>query len=291
MDPIRSPDPRTTDALLRQVAEDAGQTPEPHYRALGADFHDKQARLEPDKHRPLLGRHEGPARMAHSGIAKTLAMGAVKVFGFKGTEKLEAATDAAAAMATRFAPTLRLASAANAVAGVLGMAYELMDEGFVRPHAEGDALRSAAANDAMVVGLTESLDAPDGFKSAMARMRPETATGGGAVVMAQLMGKDRSLLPVLQMRADDGLTQARGWAEKIAASDSHTRLRLMEQFEKSDVGQRAKDDAAFGVGVAEALWAAGARANGRLQPDAYEALFTSANARLDVSKPPVTIRD
>jgi hypothetical protein len=46
------------------------------------------------------------------------------------------------------------------------MGYELMDKGFVRAHPHGDALRDAAANDAMIVGLSQSLSLPEVFKIA-----------------------------------------------------------------------------------------------------------------------------
>lgn len=281
MDGIRpATDPRRTSALLTQVAQDAGQVPEGHYRALGATFQQKQADFGVDQHRTPL-----------QALGKTAGLLVAKYIGKTVTEKLEAATEVAAATASRFAAPLRFASAGNAILGTLSIAYELMEEGFVRPNLQGDALSSTANNDAMMVGLAEALDAPQAFKAAMARMRPEVATQGGAAILAQFLGKDREMLPVLQYRADDGLVQARPWAESIAAARTPKEQELLlENFAKSDVGQHAGDDSAFGLGIAEALWAVGARDRGELTPSAYADLFDQAHARLDALRPPLTVR-
>ena len=46
------------------------------------------------------------------------------------------------------------------------------------------------------------------------------------------------------------------------------------------------DNPAAGVGVAEAMWAVGAKVRGELSPDAYEALFRNARDRMDAIIPP-----
>src|ERR1700761_3917759 len=113
--------------MLRQAAEDAGQEPLAHYRALGATMSDKQASLEDDKNRSVGG--------AASKVGGLLA---AKVIRVKGTALLEGATETPAANVSAWAGPLRLASAGNAVLGTLAMGYELMDKGFVRAHAHGD---------------------------------------------------------------------------------------------------------------------------------------------------------
>ena len=170
------------------------------------------------------------------------------------------------------------------------MAYELLDEGLVRPNAQADALRSAANNDDAVVGLSHALDMPKPFKAALARMRPEVATQGGAAMAAQFAGKDHDVVPALQARADDGLVAARPWAERIAGARTDAeRLATMKAFQVS-VGHQAGQDAAYGLGVAEALWAVGARGRGELPPADYEALFNQANARLDAIRPATVVQ-
>ena len=85
--------------------------------ALGATFSDKKASLEADQHRTHLGVGE-----------KIGAMGVAKLVGAKATDTIEAASDIAAASASRFAPALRIASAGTAIFGTVTMAHELLDE-------------------------------------------------------------------------------------------------------------------------------------------------------------------
>ncbi len=171
------------------------------------------------------------------------------------------------------------------------MAYELLEEGLVRPNAQADALRSAANNDAAVVGLSHALDMPEPFKTALARMRPEVATQGGAAMAAQFAGKDQGMVPVLQARADDGLVAARPWAERIAGAKTDTdRVTAMKALQESNVGQHAGQDAAYGLGVAEALWAVGATRRGELSPADYGVLFIQENARLDTTRPATVLQ-
>ena len=271
-------DPRRTDEILRRAAEDAGQTAEPHYNALGPSFQQKKADFETDK--------------TNVGAAKKLGgLGIAKLVGATLSDKLDAATDLAAANLATYAPALRMASAGNAISGVIGMSYELMKEGYFQAHARGDALRSTSNNDAMMVGLSQALDAPTGFKAAVARMRPETATQGGAAIAAQFMGKDKDSVPLLQHRADDGLTRAKPWAEKIAAAKTpEDQKKILEDFNKSPVGLTAAQDAAFGMGVSQALWAVGGKGRGELTPSEYDAMFNKANARLDPSRPATLVQ-
>lgn len=267
----------STDALLRRVAEDAGQTPEDHYKALGATYEQKKASFETDK--------------TNGGAVKKIAeLGAAKFVGATATAKLDAATDLAAAGATNWAPFLRFAGATNAISGTVGMAYELMTEGYLRPHQQGDALKSALANDAMMVGMSHALDMPEGFKTAMVQMRPEVATQGGAAIAAQFEGKDKSTVPILQSRADTGMTAAQVWAERIAAAPPGDRAKLLKDFNQSSVGRTAADDSAYGLGVAEAFWAAGARGTKSLPQADYSALFSQAHARLDAWRTPTQVQ-
>ena len=274
MDGIGSVGDRTTDDLLRLAAEDAGLEPEQHYQgALGATFEQKQATFDTDQHRTNLGVGE-----------KIGAMGVAKAAGAKFTDWIESGADMASASLGTTAPLLRAAAAGNVIVGTVAMAYELLDDGLVRPNAQAAALRSAADNDAAVVGLSYALEMPEPFKAALARMRPEVATKGGAAMAAQFAGKDHDMVPVLQARSDAGLEAAKPWAERIAGARTDTeRLAAMKAFQTSDVGKHAGQDAAFGLGVAEAVWAAGARGRGELSPADYDSIFSRANGRLDVS--------
>lgn len=282
MDGIGSTADRTTDELLRRAAEDAGQQPEEHYRALGATYEQKKASFESDRTDAAAAWKLGKlvATKGVPEVSKTLNL----------TKRIEAAADLASATLRSSAPFLRAAAAGNAIAHTITIAYELMDKGFVRPGAQGDALRSALNNDAMMVGLSHVLTLPDGFKAAMARMRPEVAAQGGAAIAAQFAGKDKEMLPVLQQRADDGLVAARPWAERMAGAKTDAdRMAVMKEFEKSNVAKHAGNDAAYGVGVAGALWAVGAKARGELPQAPYEQLFKSAEARLDAGRPMTAI--
>lgn len=268
-------DPSRIDEMLRRAAEDAGQQPLAHYRGLDATMSEKTASLEGDKN-----RSPGSAGAEVGGL---LAAEAAET---KGTTVLEAAADAAVANATRWAGVLRVATASSAIVEAIAMGYELMDDGFIRAHAHGDAIRDAAANDAMMVGVTQALAMPAGFKAAVARMRPETATQGGAAVAAQFAGRDAAQVPVLQYNADAGLTAARPWAERVAATKTpDAQKRILEDFIKSPELTR-NDNAAYGLGVAEAMWAAGATARGELSADRYSAIFNDAHARMDALVPP-----
>ncbi len=142
----------------------------------------------------------------------------------------------------------------------------------------------------MIVGMSHALDMPHAFKAAVARLRPEVATKGGAAVAAQFAGKDANALPLLQYRADDGLSSAKPWADRIAdARSDEERTLVMRELQSSPVGRHATQDAAYGLGVCEALWAAGAKIRGELRPGDYEALFTTASARLDATRGPTSI--
>lgn len=278
--PVRD---RSTDDLLRQAAQDAGLEPETHYQgALGATFEQKKASFETDQHRTNLGVGE-----------KVGAMGIAKAAGAKFTAWIESGADAASASLGATAPFLRAAAAGNVIVGTVAMAYELLDEGLARPNAQADALRSAANNDAAVVGLSHALDMPEPFKVVLARMRPEVATQGGAAMAAQFpvhregprLGAHPPAAGRRRARGGEALGRTDRWCE----TDSE-RLAAMKAFQASDVGKHAGQDAAYGLGVAEALWAVGARGRGELTPARYDAVFNRANARLDASRPPIVVQ-
>jgi hypothetical protein len=280
MDGIASAGNRSTDDLLRQAAADAGlEVKERLQGALGATFKDRSAELK-----------EGTTNRAKQTCAIKAGLFGARVAASL-TAPLLAKVEALADLATKAAPWVHVVAGPATIFGQWTLEYQLLAAGLVRPHAQADALRSTADNDAILVGLSHALDMPEAFKARMARMRAEVATHGGAAVAAQFAGKDRRMLPVLQQRADNGLVAARPWAERIAAAKTDSdRTAAMKALQQSAVGKVAGDDVAYSLGVAAALWAAGARGRLEVSPNDYEAIFNRAHARLDAARPPTRVQ-
>lgn len=229
---------RSTEDMMDDVAHDAS--------LVGQDEHVHGNALARSSDKMWTERHAPKAEDAKA-IGKELAIEAISHGIEIGVE--HAAEDAALAVFGGAA-----AGIAAAAAPVLALHF-FVEEFWVKPHVEGDQLRAAQANDALNVGVADTLAMPDGFKAQVRSERPHVETGA-AKVRAALNGKDAAMVPELQARADEGFLVA----EKLAADVAHLppaqRAAALEAGLKKLV-EKSAHDIAFGLGVKMFAWSQG----------------------------------
>lgn len=144
------------------------------------------------------------------------------------------------------------AAASMVIAGSALTLKFLIEEAWLKPHLEGDHMRELQANDALNVGVADTLAMPPGFRASVRGDRPGVEKGAEKVRVA-LQGRDAAMVPVLQARADEGFL-----AMKLVFADaSHL---PQEQREKAiaaglaTLQDRAAHDVAFGLGMKLFVW-------------------------------------
>jgi hypothetical protein len=262
----------STDELLRRAMEDAGDHDPSRIRTeTGKDLHFDATRSA-DGHREGL-RSDGAAL----GNAKSAAVDQAR----------DTAIEKAGELAAHYAPALGgLGTITGAVVG-LGALYKSALEDSRR---EGEGQRALGASDAGVVALAQTLDVEPGFRSFVAQAHAGAGNAAAAMVTKLNDSEHAGVRAALQLRADQGLVDAAGYAKNAAAAtrpmidetqakltaakaatDPATAAKLTSQAHAltakaaetqravlAPVMAKAQGDAAYGLGVQRAVYLAGA---------------------------------
>jgi hypothetical protein len=294
----------STDDLLSRAIDDAGDHDPSRIRAETGEPLHFDATDSLDAHRTAIKPTDG-------GTAK--ALGVIvpsKLGGGIAYEK------GCAVLATQVFSALLRAGAGDAFEGLSAITSlgTLYNEAIERAHREGDTERALAASDVGVVGMTQALDLDPTFKADVARAH--AGAGNAAAAVRVHIDGDPGVKAELQLRADRGFVAAGGYAKlavhamaplyqqaasklaaaKAATVDQAAQLRydaqaLIAQAAAAErrylapVMGKARDDAAFGIGVQYAVhMALRAKTSGRWS--AFDAAFAKASANLRGVEPP-----
>jgi hypothetical protein len=129
---------------------------------------------------------------------------------------------------------------------------------WAHPHAEGDQIRALQHNDAVNVAIATKLEFADGFKADERARRPGVEKGTSQL-LAQLDGKDKPLVPILQARADQGfIAHKRAFAATASLAGSPERGPAIQKWLKANgFEDRQRNDVAFGKGAEYFDWLQG----------------------------------
>jgi hypothetical protein len=274
----------TTDALLARAMLAVGDNdPETIARDTGTSLHFDATRGA-SLHRT--GLNDRPAR---DGLVEEVA-----------SALRDKAIEEAAEYAERFAPTWGALGPIATTAIGLGESY---NNGVEKPHREGDVQRALAASDAGVVALANALDLPPSFQASVAQAHPGSTNVAAAMTVA-LKG-DPCTLAELRFRADQGLVDAAGFAQMAAreiaplmkeaannptlAKDLSVRAAELEKRYLAPVMRRAQGDAAYGLGVQEALHLATRAVLSTANQAGYDDAVRRASANVLSVTPPTVI--
>jgi hypothetical protein len=236
---------RSTEQMMDEVAHDA--------RLVGSKEHVHSGGTQESAAKAWSSRHDKALASDGKAVAKE---GAVAAFEELFGEALEHGYVAGGA-----------AAAGPLVAfGSLMQWRFLVEEGWLKPHLEGDHVRELQTNDALNVGVADALALPPAFKKSVHDARPGVEKGAEKVRIA-LAGKDAAMVPVLQARADEGYLAAQRLASDVASLPPDQRKKAIEDGMKKLV-ERGSHDVAFGLGLHLFTWSQAQDAATRAKVDA-----------------------
>jgi hypothetical protein len=226
----------STDELLRRAMEESGDhDPSRIQTETGTPLH-YDATRSADVHRAAL-RSDGAAL----GNAKSAAIDQAR----------DQAIDKVAQLAEHFAPALGAAGVITGAVVGLGAMYK---SGIEDAKREGVGQSALGASDAGVVALAQTLDVEPGFRAFVAQSH--AGAGNAAPAMAVKLGDQdhAGVRAALQLRADQGLVDAAGFAKNAAVA---TRPLMEEAQAKLTAAKAAPDPATAAklTGEAHALTA------------------------------------